>query len=122
MLRLPIGWQIIYTYEGEFLFDASLALVKASSDIKFYTSANWDKDTHSPLDASKVYEEMKTEVKDIVFGEREKVNNDNSSIEVDDYFVASIKGLIGSLSASIMVWRPLLMLSRFKWIIRIQLP
>ena len=110
MLRLPIGRQIIYTYEGEFLFDASLALVKASSDIKFYTSANWDKDTHSPLDASKVYEEMKTEVKDIVFGEREKVNNDNSSIEVDDYFVASIKGLIGSLSTSIMVWRPLLML------------
>ena len=92
VLRLPIGRQIIYTYEGELLFDASLSLVKASYDIKFYTSANWDKDTHSPLDASKVYEEMKTEIKDIVFGEREKVNKDNSSIEVDDYFVASIEG------------------------------
>ena len=88
----PDSYLTNYVYAGEFVFDSSLTLVKASSDVKFYTVANWDAEGHKPVDSSKVYEEMKTEVKDIVFGTPSTVTKENSSIEVDDYFVSSIEG------------------------------
>ncbi len=88
----PDSYLANYIYAGEFVFDSSLTLVKASSDVKFYTVANWDAEGHKPVDSSKVYEEMKTEVKDIVFGTPSTVTKENSSIEVDDYFVSSIEG------------------------------
>ena len=88
----PDSYLANYIYAGEFVFDSSLSLVKASSDVKFYAIANWDADGHKPVDSSKVYEEMRTVVKDIVFGTPITITKENSSIKVDDYFVASIEG------------------------------